>query len=405
VLERFNLEKTYQYLLVVLAFLMPISVSLANTVIVCIVLLWFFSGDYKAKFSQIISNKVLIASLVFYSTHIIGMLWTDNLEWGFHILHKMWYFLILLPILLTIVKKDYVKHYIISFLAAMAITEILSYLVWFEIIDEFRKAYYNNPTPFMSHISFNPFLAFTIYLVSHEILFNRKLNNKHLFLLVFFLVAMVINMFVTGGRAGQVMFFFVIVILCFQFFREHKIKALISIFILVPGLFFAAFQSSPIFKERSILAIDEVSKFNVSSVSINQSVTSSVGVRLLFAMNSWEIIKENPFFGVGTGDFPTEYKKMNQKNSPNGPYANNPHNMYTLILVQLGIFGLLSMFSVFYFQIKISLMQSNIFFKDLGLALPLLFLVIMWSDSYLLGHFTGLLFIFFSAFLYKDFEQ
>jgi O-antigen ligase len=404
VLERFNLEKTYQYLLVVLAFLMPISVSLANTVIVCIVLLWFFSGDYKAKFSQIISNKVLIASLVFYSTHIIGMFWTDNLGWGFHILHKMWYFLLLLPILFTIVKKDFVKHYIISFLAAMALTEILSYLVWFEIIDEFRKAYHNNPTPFMSHISYNPFLAFTIYLVSYEILFNKKLNNKHLFLLVFFTAVMVINMFVTGGRAGQVMFFFVIVILCFQFFRGEKIKALISILILLPAIFFAAFQLSPNFKDRAILAIDEVTKFNVSSVSINQSPTSSVGVRLLFAMNSWEIFKENPFFGVGTGDFPSEYKKMNQKNSPHGPYANNPHNMYSLILVQLGIFGLLSMFSVFYFQIKISLKQSNIFYRDLGLALPLLFLVIMWSDSYLLGHFTGLLFIFFSAFLYKDFE-
>ena len=48
---------------------------------------------------------------------------------------------------------------------------------------------------------------------------------------------------------------------------------------------------------------------------------------------------------------------------------------------------------------------SNRFFRDAGFALPLLFLVIMWSDSYLLGHFTGLLFIFFSSFLYKYFEE
>ena len=79
--------------------------------------------------------------------------------------------------------------------------------------------------------------------------------------------------------------------------------------------------------------------------------------------------------------------------------------MYTLILVQLGIFGLISMFSIFYYQIKISLTQSNVFLRDLGLALPLLFLVIMYSDSYLLGHFTGLSFVFFSSFLYKDFER
>jgi len=36
--------------------------------------------------------------------------------------------------------------------------------------------------------------------------------------------------------------------------------------------------------------------------------------------------------------------------------------------------------------------------------LPLLFLVIMWSDAYLLGHYTTTLFIFMSSFLYKTYE-
>ena len=403
--ERFNLEKTYQYLLIILAFLMPISVSLANSVIVTIVILWLFSGDYKTKFTQIISSKLLISSMLFYFIHIIGMLWTEDIEWGLHILHKMWYFVLLLPVLFNIVDKKFIKYYVFSFLLAIALTEIISYLVWFEVIDEFMKAYHDNPTPFMSHVSFNPFLAFTIYLVSHEILFNKKLNKKLFWILVFFLTSMIINMFLTGGRAGQVMFFMAIIILSFQFYRSQKFKAFVSILILVPGVFFIAFLTSQSFNQRVSLAIDEVYNFDVNNVSINQSVTSSVGVRILFAINSWELIKENPLIGVGTGDFPSEYKIINQKNSPHGPHAKNPHNMYSLILTQLGILGLVSMLSIFYYQIKISLRQSNIFFRDLGLALPLLFLVIMWSDSYLLGHFTGLLFIFFSAFLYKDFEQ
>jgi O-antigen ligase len=58
-----------------------------------------------------------------------------------------------------------------------------------------------------------------------------------------------------------------------------------------------------------------------------------------------------------------------------------------------------------YYQIKLSFKGSNRFFRDVGFALPLLFLVIMWSDPYLLGHFTGLLFVFLSSFLYKDFEE
>ena len=107
-LERFDLEKTYQYLLIVLAFLMPLTVSGANTIVVIIVFLWLFSGDYKSKYNHIKNSKLMIASIVFYLLHVIGMLWTEDLEWGFHILHKMWYFLLLFPVLFNIVQKKYI---------------------------------------------------------------------------------------------------------------------------------------------------------------------------------------------------------------------------------------------------------------------------------------------------------
>ena len=144
-LERFNLEKTYQYLLIALAFLIPLTVSLAKLVIVIIVLLWLCSGNYKSKYNDIIGSKLMIASIVFYILHIIGMFWTEDLECGFHILHKMWYFLLLLPVLYNIVNKEYTKYYIYAFLTAIALTEILSYLVWFEVIEAFMHAQSNNP--------------------------------------------------------------------------------------------------------------------------------------------------------------------------------------------------------------------------------------------------------------------
>ena len=129
--------------------------------------------------------------------------------------------------------------------------------------------------------------------------------------------------------------------------------------------------------------------------------------RINFTKNSFEVIKKNPILGIGTGDFPIEYKKINQINSPKMPNTTNPHNMYTLIAMQLGFIGLLSMLSIFYYQLKHSFNASNStkFIRDVGITLPLLFLFIMLSDSYLLGHFTSLLFVFFGSFLYKDFEK
>ncbi len=399
-LQRLELDKTYQYLLIILAFLMPLTVSGANTIIVIICVLWLLSGDYKLKFNQIINSRLLLASILFYWFHIFGMIWTEDLIWGLHILHKMWYFIGLFPILYTIVRKDYIKYYISAFLLAISFTEVISYLVWFELVEPFKNATVQNPTPFMSHVSYNPILAFAIYLVLHEIFFNKKIKNLIFSLYSFFAISMSINMFITGGRAGQVGFFLMLSILIFQILDKQRIKSLIIIFLVIPGIFFASYQTSNLFQERVDLTLSQIK-------TVNDVHHTSIGLRINFAKNSFEGIKQNPIIGVGTGDFPSEYKKINQINTPNLPHTTNPHNMYTLITMQLGLIGLLSMISIFYYQLKYSFNASNatIFIRDAGFALPLLFLLVMWSDSYLLGHYTTLIFVFFSSFLHNNFEE
>ena len=189
-----------------------------------------------------------------------------------------------------------------------------------------------------------------------------------------------------------------LVVLIIQILDKQRIKSLITIFIVIPGIFFTAYQVSDLFQQRVNLAYNQALEYHPES-------NNSIGYRITFALNSWEVIKENPIIGIGTGDFPTEYKKINQINKTIIPNTNNPHNMFILILMELGVIGLISMLSIFYYQIKLSLNSSNRFIRDVGITLPLLFLVIMWSDSYLLGHFTTLMFVFFSSFLYKDFEK
>ena len=396
--ENLNLDKTFQFLLIILAFLMPLTVFGGNLIIVIICVLWLFSGNYKSKFDQIINNKLMLASIVFFCIHLVGLLWTEDLIWGLHIVHKMWYFIGLFPILYTIVRKDYISHYISAFILAISITEVCSYLVWFEVIEPFKNATISNPTPFMSHISYNPILAFAIYLVLHEIFLNKKITNLVFALYSFFAISMTINMFITGGRAGQVMFFAMIAIIIFQFFNTQKIKALFLISFLIPGIFFTAYTTSDLFQERVDAAVK-------NSLFYSENKASSVGLRITFALNSWEAIKKNPIIGVGTGDFPIEYKKINKINTPGLPNTTNPHNMYVLVAMELGALGVISMLSIFYYQIKLSFNSSNKFIRDFGITLPLLFLVIMCSDSYLLGHYTTLIFVFFSSFLYKDFEK
>jgi O-antigen ligase len=396
--ERFNIEKIYHFLLLALAFLCPLTVFGGNLVIVAICLIWLFSGNYKNKLNEIISNKLIVASISFFLLHLLGLLWTDDLGWGLHIVHKMWYFIGLFPILFSIVKQENIRSYVSSFLLAISFTEICSYLVWFEIIEPFKNATVLNPTPFMSHISYNPILAFAIYLVLHNLFFNKKISNIVFSLYGFFALSMTINMFITGGRAGQVAFFAILTILIFQIFDKQRIKSIIAILIVIPTIFFTSYQLSDLFNKRVNLAV-------IEAMTYTDKVSSSFGNRINFSLNSLQVFKQSPIIGVGTGDFPREYRKINEVNSPNLPNVTNPHNMYTLVLAQLGFIGLVSMLSIFYYQIKLSFNSSNKFIRDVGVTLPLMFLVLMLSDSYLLGHYTTLMYVFFSCFLYKDFDQ
>ena len=129
-------------------------------------------------------------------------------------------------------------------------------------------------------------------------------------------------MFITGGRAGQVMFFAMLAIIIFQFFNSEKIKSLIAMIVIIPGIFFTAYQTSDLFQVRVDSAVTSVLKYESSH-------NTSVGKRIGYAINSWDIIKQNPIIGVGTGDFRTEFEKISViNNNQEIPTPTNPHNMY-----------------------------------------------------------------------------
>jgi len=379
------------YLFLALAFFFPLSVVLGNLLIYLIVLFWILGLKYQ-QIKKIATNPLAVLSLIFFSTHILGLIWTKNYEWGFEILKKMLDFLIILPIFLTLVKKEYVHTYINAFLISIFLTITLSFMIWLGIIDPFLKATLENPAVTMSTVSYNIFISFAIYISLHRLLIqDTKKNVKWIYAPFSFIL--IINLFITGGRAGQVLFFFMLGMIILQYFNYRVVKSLIIITTIFPIIFATALFTSPFFEKR-------VSD-TVKNIDYHQIENTSLGQRYTYLINSIELIKKNLYFGVGTGDFPDEYNMIHKINSPDITSTVNPHNMYILITAQLGIFGLISLLSIFVYQIKASL-QFRGFNRDLGIVLPLSFLLIMFSDSYLLGHYTTTLFVFFSAIVFKS---
>lgn len=392
-----TIENIKSHLLTIFGFLLPLSVALGNIVAVIIVLLWLAKGNRKADWEQLKRNPVVISVLCFYLLHIIGLFWTQDIESGFHILKKQ-SIVLLLPVFMSFAKKEDTKRYIFSFLFAIAITIVISFAIWLQVIPPTPNARVSDPTPFMSHISHNPFLTIALYLVLYLIFFDTAITKKQKIALILFAIALNINMFITQGRAGQVMYFFMLVVLLFQYFHKNLIKAVIATAVTIPLILLFVYNTSDVFSSRIKAAITDIKEYD-------NDKKSDLGLRLAFTANSFEIIKNNPIVGVGTGDFNIEYERVNARKTPELPATSNPHNMYVLELVQFGILGLFSLLSILGTQFFQARKSESHLIKSMGVALPLLFAVIMLSDSYLRGHFTTMLFVFFSSFLYKDYEE
>jgi len=395
-------ENLIQLLFVILAFVFPLSVALGNTLIYLIILIWIFSGNLKSKLQQIFQNNLAILSIVFFGINLLGMLWTTNIEMGLFQLKKMIDFLLILPIFLVITRKENIPIYINLFLFSIGITIFLSFLVWFEIIPPILKATLENPTVTMSHISYNPFLAIAAYICLYLAYIKEGQSSfLKIFLTVFF-VAITINMFITGGRAGQIMFIFMFVFFFFQKHGYRGIKSYLLIFFFIPGIVFLAYEYSDNFNRR----INDSIK-NAHFIEDEGLRGTSIGQRFTWAESTIDMFLKYPLYGVGTGDFKDEFEKIHNKKFGKivdiVPITNNPHNMYLLVLSTLGILGFISFMLIFAYQISFAI-KSKGFSYYFGITLPLSFLLIMLSDAYLLGHFTTTLYVFFSSFLYKNFD-
>ena len=69
-------------LLPILGFLAPLSGPAGTAVAVVMVLLFFLRGSLGTTLQQILANKIVLAVLVFFVLHLIGLFWTEDIRSG-----------------------------------------------------------------------------------------------------------------------------------------------------------------------------------------------------------------------------------------------------------------------------------------------------------------------------------
>lgn len=165
---------------------------------------------------------------------------------------------------------------------------------------------------------------------------------------------------VATGRSGYVAI--AVMTVTFIFIQLERVsitkKILISFagFLVVIGILLNM-QTS---KDRIALAKQEF----VSEV--DQTKETSIGYRLTFWKNTFDLLPKYVLLGTGTGGFEKAYaSQVEGKSGTAGVVTGDPHNQYLKILVEHGIFGLVAFLSILTLLLKQPITNP---FRAIGIA-------------------------------------
>lgn len=342
------------HLLVIYAFLLPISKYAGSFIFALILLLFALRRNFKEYLTPALTNKVVQAFILFYLIHIIWLFGTENFDQARVASNLAKYSLF--PILFFSFIDRRFTHYIIgAFITGMLFSELVSYAIQLQLIPwrlvlssiPIYEAYQSDdPSPFLHHSHYAASIAFVSALLIYKLL-KTQLSSLEKIVSLFFIITISVNLSLIGGRVGYVLYLLLILFLVIYIYRKKFFKPFLIILLSVGIFFTLAYNFSPMFAKK----IEQTKGMTQGFSQGKMDFSSSFGSRIGFTYYASEVIRNNPIFGVGTGDYMDVVQDIipdTENNSWIKYHYVHPHNIYTMLLLQFGIFGLIVFFNIFY---------------------------------------------------------
>ncbi len=368
-----------------IAFFLPFHMTFVYPFFLSVILSEIFSKNFIQRQKTMLSSPLVLSFVLFFFIHLIGLIWTTNLQEGLANVNRAIPFL-LFGYLWLAAKYEKRDQYMVAFILGLVSCSLLAHYNLLHsnypdyLIEGIVSGKRNGAetSPFLSHLNYAPILSLGIYFLLWSLLKNIS-NIKELIIKSLLTILLFSNLIFSTGRAGFLMLIALIIALVVEHSRNLRIATL-KLLVLIPlGIISVYFLSDSV-KNRVDEGIKDVQTFS-------ENPNSSVGLRYVFAIHSFDLFKENPVFGVGTGDLKDEYKNIIRAGYENLVVPNNPHNQFLMTGSTLGLFGLIILFLMFFLSFKFS--------DSRGKALVVGFLSICLVESYLWRSNTSMVFIYF----------
>ena len=367
------IKKLQTFFFVLLGVAIPTSIAASGIIMGFLALLWIFEGGVNEKLKQIISSKWMLAVLALISYYGLAMLWGDNHENSSWIFQKLPLLLMFIVFATTNFKQKTLKLGAIAFLITTFISALIAIAIDFGIIQELYNytnmisLNNNHKSAFIKYNYHNLLLAFSALLCFYLLI---EKQTKYPIILLLFILIYGWSIFSEAGRAGHLIFI-LFFILYSAYYIKQKALIILGLLGLLSVILIGAYKFSHPFKVRIDEGVEVVLNKGKRPGKIKD-------IRYVFVQESISYIKEKPFLGYGTGSFGTIFNRE-VKSGHKFHTHTTPHNNYLYVWFELGIFGIVLLLSIFYFQIRELIVLKNGFHR---LVLPLMFMTIMLVDSY-----------------------
>ena len=398
---RSRIPEINSWLLALLFFTIPIQIAPAYIFTTLMLVLWVIEGRFREKWNVLKAEPLAWIFVAYYGVYLLSLLWTTDMTWGWRMVSKQTFFL-LFPLFFTVARREHFWRYIAAFLSGIVFCEVLAYYNWLQLNlwpalpDGIRaQKSLDDTAPFVDRIMYAPALALAGYLAGHQFLFADVGRRMRFCYLVLFFTT-VVNLVFSGGRAGLVGFFALLALLVFQRFARRPVVAAIAALLIVGVVGATAYGANEYFRKRVDMAVSDIQHYETRP-------NTSVGLRITYAMNAWRIFMSSPAIGIGAGDYPAEYKEMNARYTPQWEPAWNPHNQYLLALTSAGLLGGVAvLLTLGYALVRRNPQDGR---QRIRIAVPVLLIVICLVESYLMRSNTSMMYVVFSAALWRDAQE
>jgi O-antigen ligase len=405
-LSRLNITYgIYQLLFLALMFALPIHSKLVPPIISLIGINWILEFNFRQKYKRIVASpysKYLLSFGLLYILYAIGALYSTQMEsqkgalFNLEIKLSLWVF----PLLFTTLdfgmfKANFRSRMLYAYIAGCLISVLLIFnnAVFSYFQTQSTDVFYYIKLGFTHHPSYLAlYYTFAIAVLITWIFShpggNTSKRNTAFFLILVFQLFIVLLSSKAGIMATALLYMLIIAYLILK--REKRLKMLASAVLLTVFLLTLSFFP----KSYSRF-------FNAEQAIENAPDTSTQDgsvARVMVWQSSLEIIKEHPFFGVGTGDVEPElmkiYKEKNIRIALDETL--NAHNQYLQTFIALGVVGFLLLIAILLVPAWYAFQQKHLLY----MAFLAIFAFNMLVESMLERQAGVTFYAFFNSFLF-----